>query len=230
MAEKVWRRGQSGLKTDTAHKRGTQTRFGGGRPKRTQSDTRRTHGGGQGLEAQATQGGHIGRRSHGGQIANKVRRQSQQHKADKWRTRTGGAAKANNTRRTEGRHVEDTWRTHGGQAPGTRPGHIAAILFFPKREPHSKLFGEKNNENLYAEFGHCSFVCTFQLKPSEEREATLSHFVHLSLETPRTAGSEISMGLYPKHLPNPSVFTVNVPRCSKPMSSFQNLQHSSHLA
>ena len=48
MAEKVWRRGQSGLKTDAVHNRGTQTRFGGGRPKRTQSghqDRRRTKGG-----------------------------------------------------------------------------------------------------------------------------------------------------------------------------------------
>ena len=37
----------------------------------------------------------------------------------------------------------DTWRTHGGQALATRTAHIAAS-FSSKREPPSKLFGEKN--------------------------------------------------------------------------------------
>ena len=41
------------------------------------------------------------------------------------------------------RSQADTRRTHGGQPPGTRPEHIAAS-FFSKREPHSKLFGEKS--------------------------------------------------------------------------------------
>ena len=56
-------------------------------------------------------------------MADKLRPKRTQ-KADTRRTRFGvGAAK--------------TDRTHGGQAPG----HIAAN-FFPKREPHNKLFGE----------------------------------------------------------------------------------------
>ena len=67
-------------------------------------------------------------------MADKVWRRGQGgHKVDTWRTRFAGAAKV------------DTRRTHAGQAPGTRPEHIAASPFFPKREPHSKLFGEKKN-------------------------------------------------------------------------------------
>ena len=54
------------------------------------------------------------------------------------RTKCGDAAKAE-SRRTQG----GQWRTHGGQAPGTQPEHIAASLFSSKREPHSKLLGEK---------------------------------------------------------------------------------------
>ena len=63
--------------------------------------------------------------------------------ADKWRTRTGGAAKANNTRWTEGGHMANTWRTHGGQAPGTRPEHIAASLFFLRENPTVNCLGNK---------------------------------------------------------------------------------------
>ena len=68
------------------------------------------------------------------------------------------------SRRTQGGQTADTRWTHGGQsvetrpkrnqggkkkadnggqAPGTRPEHIAASLFSSKREPHSTLFGEK---------------------------------------------------------------------------------------
>ena len=82
-------------------------------------------------------------------------------KADTWQTRFGGTASGDKGR-TQGGHrprhgghiwrrgqsglkvdKADTGRTRGGRAPGTRPEHIAASLFFPKREPHSKLFGEK---------------------------------------------------------------------------------------
>ena len=114
MAEKVWRRGQRGLKTDTAHERGTQTRFGGGRPKRTQSghqDRRRTHSG-QGLEAQATQGGKADTLAGG-------------HMADKSRTRFGGVANAD-SRRTHGGHITDKLQGRGQRI--WRPN--AANLFF----------------------------------------------------------------------------------------------------
>ena len=87
--------------------------------------------------------------------ADKVWRRGQAHsKADTRRTHGGHTA---DTRRTHGGQSAETrpkrnqggqWRTHGGQAPGTRPEHIAASPFSSKREPHSKLFGEKYQSTL----------------------------------------------------------------------------------
>ena len=135
MAGKVW--GQSGLKDHMADARWThgghmRTRFGGAakaESKRTQGGQWRTRFGGAAKErSRRTQGGHLADiwRTQGGHVADKVWR----YGADTWRTQGG--------------HRADTRRTHRGQAPGTRPGHIAASLLFSEREPHSKLFGEKS--------------------------------------------------------------------------------------
>ena len=61
------------------------------------------------------------------------------HKADTWPTQ--GAYMADICGRGQSAVKADTRWTQGGQAPGTRPEHIAANLY--KREPHSKQFGEK---------------------------------------------------------------------------------------
>ena len=66
----------------------------------------------------------------------------------------GGAAKA------------DTRQTHDGQAPGTRPEHIAASLFFPKREPHSQLFGEKKNSLIFS-------IILFEPKPKVNQKPSV---------------------------------------------------------
>ena len=96
------------------------TRFGGA----AKANTRRTQGGHK-ADTRQTQGG---------------------HKADTWRAQGG--------------HMAGTRRTHAGQGLEARPkrtqgGHMADKLwergqsisrpacFFPKREPHSKVFGEK---------------------------------------------------------------------------------------
>ena len=166
VADKEWRRGQSktqgGPVADKDWGRGQSQPSGGHK-----ADKRRTRTGGT-SKGNNTMGGHW---------------------PDKWRTRSGGAAKANNTtqggqvadkRRTSGEQVADkewrrgqsqqggqaadTSRTHGGQALGTRPEHIAASLSFPKREPHSKLFG-KTKKNAHFTPRHkseneCATVCT----------------------------------------------------------------------
>ena len=97
-------------------------------------------------DARRAHGGHIRTRFRGAAKADSTCMQGEtrwtngRHKADTWwRTQCEVAAKAE-SRRTQG----GKWRKHGGQAPGTRPEHIAASLLFPKREPHSKLFGGKN--------------------------------------------------------------------------------------
>ena len=139
MASKAWRRGTSGLKGRKADTWPTQ---GGGTAEAGSGGHKATHHGhmadkvwrrGQsgpkadrhkadkrpsGLQDKwRTKGRHIAdnvwRRGQSGPKADTI------HKADTWRTRFGGAAKAD-SRRT---------RTQGGQAPGTRPEHIAASLF-----------------------------------------------------------------------------------------------------
>ena len=157
-AGKEWAHG--GQRTDTwwTHTRETQEAYGiwrqlEARPKRTR-DTRRAHGGHQAdtWRTNGKQGLETGlrdtRRTQGERTKalDKVWRRSQAHsKADTrrkyggytWRTKCGDAAKAE-SRRTQG----GQWRTHRGQAPGTRPEHIAASPFLLRENPHSKLFGE----------------------------------------------------------------------------------------
>ena len=159
VADKDWRRGQS--QQHKADKRGhkadkRRTRTAEANNTRRTSDKWRTRTGGaaKANNTRRTSGGHKAkdkdwRRGH-----------SQQRKADKWRTHGGQApetrpkpttqgGQAPETRpkpTTQGGQVADTSRTHGGQAPETRPEHIVASLFFPKREPHSKLFGEKQEK------------------------------------------------------------------------------------
>ena len=70
------------------------------------------------------------------------------HMADKvWgQTKCGDATQGGHRQSLETRgHKADTLRTHRKQAPGMRPGHIAASLF-SKRVPHTKLFGESCGE------------------------------------------------------------------------------------
>ena len=82
--------------------------------------------------------------------------------AAKWRTHCGQGLGTRPQRSTQGGHKADTlgtqsgqelqpntMRTHSGQASGARPEPIAASLFFPKREPLSKLLGEKEQLVLY---------------------------------------------------------------------------------
>ena len=47
----------------------------------------------------------------------------------------GGQSVEARPKRNQGGDKADTRRTHGGQAPGTRPEHIAASLFFQERTP-----------------------------------------------------------------------------------------------
>ena len=91
---------------------------------------------------------------HGGQSLEKDTGQTQGgHMADTWWTRFGGVAKAD-SRWTQGRHEADTWRTRGGQAPGTRPEHIAASFFFLRENPTVNCLGKK--EHCIARHpGHC---------------------------------------------------------------------------
>ena len=111
--------------------------------RKCRDDSRQTTNREQGLEPWP-------KRTQGGQVADKG------HKADKWRTSGGhmadtsrtrieGAAKTNNTRRTEGGHVEET------HAPGHGQG-VSPPAFFPKKEPHSKLLGEKTSKQINVGF------------------------------------------------------------------------------
>ena len=86
----------------TAHKRGTQTRFGGGRPKRTQSGHQ---------DRRPTQAGHIVDKAWGCKRL-KANALAGGHMADKSRTRFGGVAKAD-ARRTHGGHIADKPRGRG---------------------------------------------------------------------------------------------------------------------
>ena len=102
-------------KADT-HGRHTRTRFGDAA---TEADTRRTQG----------------RQS----VATRPERNQSGHKADKggqWRIHGGQGLEAR-PKRSQGGHMADTWRTSSGDAVRAYRGQ----LFFPKREPHSKLFG-----------------------------------------------------------------------------------------
>ena len=101
------------------------------------ADTWRAHGG-QGLEARP-------KRTQGRHAADKVWRHGQSgHKADtrgeKWRTHGGQALG------TRPQHIGGHMRTHGGQSL-TSSGDAARACcgqpFFPKREPHCKLFREQ---------------------------------------------------------------------------------------
>ena len=120
----------------------------------------RTHGGpelaksGHMADKERTHGGHTrgkhkrGTRREGSHMGRHMRARLE---ADTWRTRFGGTAKA------------DSRRTHGGQSAETRPkrnqgghkannggpGHIAASLFSPKREPHYTSIDPKQFLQLY---------------------------------------------------------------------------------
>ena len=76
----------------------------------------------QRLEARPkpTQGGYKARRTPDNMAAKVWRGSQRRHKTKTWQTRFGGAGVAK----------ADSRRTQGGQAPGTRPEHIAASLFF----------------------------------------------------------------------------------------------------
>ena len=97
-----------------------QTRFGG----TTKADTRRD-------------GARRTWPTHGGHMADKIWRP---HKADSKRTPGG----------TQGRLKADIWGTQGGHMadkPRASGQSISWPAFFPEKEPHSKLFGEKNQTN-----------------------------------------------------------------------------------
>ena len=127
--------GQQGLEERPRTR--TQGGYKAGKRQQHKADSRRTR-----IE-DAAKAKNTGR-THGG------------HLVDKWRTRTGGAAKANNRRWTQGgqvadkdwrrgqsqQHKADKWRTHGGQAPETRPEHIAASLFFLRENPTVNCLGK----------------------------------------------------------------------------------------
>ena len=131
VVDKVWRHGQSGL----------------------QADTWRTHGGHNGghMEYKAwrqAQGGHMAdaRRTHGGQgLEAHPKCTPGGHKADTRRTHHGGH-KANGSQALD-EHKADTWpmadtlRT----APGTRPEHIAASLFFLRENSMVNCLGNESN-------------------------------------------------------------------------------------
>ena len=97
----------------------------------TQDRHKRPTPGGQGLEASRLKSDT--RRAHGEQRTHDSRAMAdacgQGLEARTWRNQ-GGHKPDNDghmAKRSPGGHLR---RTHGGQAPGTRPGHIAASLFF----------------------------------------------------------------------------------------------------
>ena len=104
MAETWWTHTKQTQEADKVWRRGQSGHV---------ADTRRPHGGRK-AGTWRTQGGHV---------ADKAWRHGRAHKTGghKPAERFGGAAK-----RTQG----GQWRTHGRQAPGARPEHIAASLFF----------------------------------------------------------------------------------------------------
>ena len=90
-----------------------------------------------------------------GPSGHKVGHNKAGHKADTWRTSFGGAGSKGRLKRcTHGEHMADkVWR-RGQSGKADTSGHMAdklqgrgqtyrGQLFFPKREPQSKLFGGK---------------------------------------------------------------------------------------
>ena len=119
------------------------------------ADTRRTSGG-QGLKARpkpTTQGGQVADkdwgRGHSQQHKADTRRASGGHKADKRRTRTGGASKANNTMRGQGGAAKpnkaDKWRTQAGHMAdklrGRGQGISRPAFLFLRENPTVKCLG-----------------------------------------------------------------------------------------